>query len=163
MATGGDERRKCLDFALRLLARRAHSRFQLLQKLRRHRFAAEVIEEVLADLTRRGYVNDVQFAQGKAEYDLNSGKKGKQRVMIDLVRAGVSGTVAEEAVKRVFEGTDQGAVALELAMKHKGRLSKLEPQAARRRLFGLLQRRGFEMDVIRGVVERTLGGDFDEG
>jgi len=162
MATGGDQRQKCFDFAARLLARRAHSRFQLSQKLRRHRFDNQTIEGVLADLERMGYVNDLQFAQSKAESDLNRRKQGKQRTMLDLVRAGVSGAVAEQAVGQVYQGTDQRAVAVDLAMKHKARLIKLEPQVARRRLMGLLHRRGFDSDAIRHAIEQVLGGTKDE-
>lgn len=38
-----------------------------------------------------------------------------------------------------------------------GRLAKLDPAVARRRLVGMLQRRGFDYDAIKPVVDEVLG------
>jgi SOS response regulatory protein OraA/RecX len=48
-------------------------------------------------------------------------------------------------------------IARALAMKQATRLRKLDPQVARRRLVGMLQRRGFDYDSIRPVVDEILG------
>jgi SOS response regulatory protein OraA/RecX len=37
-------------------------------------------------------------------------------------------------------------------------LRKLDPVTAKRRLIGMLQRRGFDYDTIRPIVEEVLGG-----
>ena len=37
------------------------------------------------------------------------------------------------------------------------RLKKLDPLVARRRLVGMLQRRGFEYEAIKPVVDEVLG------
>ena len=46
-------------------------------------------------------------------------------------------------------------------MKQAARLKKLDPAVARRRLIGMLQRRGFDYDDIKPVVDRVLGGHDD--
>jgi hypothetical protein len=38
-------------------------------------------------------------------------------------------------------------------------LKKLDPQVARRRLVGMLQRRGFDYDSIKPVIEEVIGRD----
>jgi regulatory protein len=69
----------------------------------------------------------------------------------------VSGEVADKALGDVYEAHDTLAVARELAKKQAPRLKKLEPQVARRRLVGMLQRRGFDYDDIKPVVDEVLG------
>jgi hypothetical protein len=41
-------------------------------------------------------------------------------------------------------------------MKQLARLQKLEPQVARRRLVGMLQRRGFDYGDVSAVVDETM-------
>jgi regulatory protein len=77
--------------------------------------------------------------------------------MAELRKAGVSGEVAARALDRVYDAADSVAVARELAMKQAGRLRKLDPVVARRRLVGMLQRRGFEYEAIKPVIEAVLG------
>jgi regulatory protein len=61
----------------------------------------------------------------------------------------------------VYETTDTMAVARELARKQAPRLKRLDPQVARRRLVGMLQRRGFDYDDIKPVVDEVLGDRGD--
>jgi SOS response regulatory protein OraA/RecX len=48
-----------------------------------------------------------------------------------------------------------------LARKQAPRLRKLDPIVARRRLTGMLQRRGFDYDDIRPVLDEVLRGELD--
>jgi SOS response regulatory protein OraA/RecX len=51
------------------------------------------------------------------------------------------------------------AVARELARKKAPSLKRLDSHTARRRLYGLLLRRGFNYEEIRPVVEEVLGAE----
>jgi regulatory protein len=77
--------------------------------------------------------------------------------MVELFKAGVTGETARRAVEDVYEITDSTGIARALAMKQAPRLRKLDPIVARRRLVGMLQRRGFDYDSIRPVVDEVLG------
>ena len=57
----------------------------------------------------------------------------------------------------MYENSDSLAVAKELAMKQAARLRKLDPLVAKRRLVGMLMRRGFDYETIKPVVEEVLG------
>jgi len=63
------------------------------------------------------------------------------------------------AVGAVNESNDNVAEARKLAMKQAARLQKLDPQVARRRLAGMLARRGFDYDAIKPVIEEVIGRD----
>jgi hypothetical protein len=41
-------------------------------------------------------------------------------------------------------------------------LKKLEPGVARRRLAGMLQRRGFDYDDVKSVINEAIGRSTDE-
>ena len=82
---------------------------------------------------------------------------------MELIKSGVKGDVADKALTDVYAEHDSTAVARSLAEKQAARLKKLDPVVARRRLVGMLQRRGFDYDAIKPVVDEVLGrGDAGE-
>src|SRR5688500_15682683 len=142
----GEVRQDCFDTAMDYLSRRLHSRKELRTKLARKEFGEAVVDSVLADLERLGYLNDEQFAKTKALSAAQHRHHGKRRAMVELLKTGISGDVARKALDDVYDKTDSLATARELAQKQAARLSRLDPMTARRRLVGMLQRRGFEYD-----------------
>ena len=108
---------------------------------------------------RLGYVNDEQFARTKALSAAQYKHHGRRRAFMELRKAGVTGDVADRALDDVYEQHDSTGVARELARKQLPRLKKLDPQVARRRLVGMLQRRGFDYEDIRPVIDEVLGRD----
>ena len=62
-----------------------------------------------------------------------------------------------KALADVYDDRDTLSVARRLAEKQAPRLRKLDPQVARRRLVGMLQRRGFDYEDIQPVIEHVLG------
>jgi regulatory protein len=74
----------------------------------------------------------------------------------------VSMESARGAVQQVYSRADTADLARKLAMKQVGRLKKLEPAVARRRLIGTLQRRGFDYEVIKSAVAEALGQANDD-
>jgi regulatory protein len=159
----GEIRQECLDKALKYLGGRLHSQQELKRKLSRQEYSPALIDEVLADLSRLGYVDDQRFAKTKAMASAKHKHHGPRRAMVELMKAGVKREVAQGAVGDVYEGNDNTAVARELAMKQAARLRKLDPEVARRRLVGMLSRRGFDYDSIRPVVDEVLGRGNDNG
>lgn len=154
----GEVRQECFDTAMDYLSRRLHSLKELRTKLARKEFGDAVMEGVLDDLQRLGYLDDARFARTKAMSAAEHKHHGKRRAMMELMKSGVSGEVARKALDDVYDQTDSLATARQLAQKQAARLKKLDPLTARRRLVGMLQRRGFEYDVVKPVVDEVLGG-----
>jgi regulatory protein len=155
----GEVRQECMDKGLSYLASRLHSRSELKTKLMRREFGASVVEAVLDELQRLGYVDDARFAANKAGILSARKHHGRRRALVELRKAGVSGEVASKALDEVYESTDPTSVARELALKQAPRLRKLDPAVAKRRLIGMLQRRGFDYEDIKPVVEEVLSRD----
>lgn len=149
-------RQECFDAAIRALQRRLHSAAELSRKLAGKGWTKTVVSEVLSDLARLGYLDDRRFATVKAQASATHKHQGKRRARIELMRAGVASTVADAALDDVYESTDTLAVARQLVEKQLPRLRRLEPPVARRRLAGMLLRRGFDYDEIRSVIDGAL-------
>lgn len=153
----GEVRQECFDHAMRLLQQRLHSRSELARKLTRREYGPGVIDDVLADLARLGYVDDARFAKTKALSAAQNKHHGRRRAFIELMKSGVTDTTARLATQDVYESHDSMAAARELAMKKAPSLRRLDPVTARRRLVGMLQRRGYTYDEIRPVIDEVLG------
>ena len=153
----GEVRQECFDRAVKYLEQRLHSRAELRRKVGRRDYPAEVVEQVLNDLERLGYVDDAKFAAAKATDAAGFKKHGPRRAALELRKAGVDQATVERAVDAVYEDADSLSVARELAEKKAPALRKLDPAVARRRLYGMLLRRGFEYETVKPVVEAVLG------
>ena len=149
---------ECFDKATDYLSRRMHSRLELRRKLLRAQFTAEVIEAVLSRLQDLGYVNDEEFARQKLAQSQHK-LIGERRAMQDLMKAGLKGDVARAAVGEHFNTEEARNNAEKLIEKKLPSLRRLDPITAKRRLIGLLQRRGFDYDTIKPLVDKALGHD----
>src|SRR5918998_1871147 len=124
----GEVKQECFDRAMAALGSRLHSRAELHRKLMRREYGDTVVNAVLDDLARLGYVNDDQFARTKALSAAEYKHHGRRRAFVELRRAGVTGEVAERALDDVYAGRDNTAEARELARKQLPRLKRLDAQ-----------------------------------
>lgn len=152
----GEVRQECFDKAMEYLGRRLHSRSELERKLSRREYGAAIVASVLDELSRLGYVDDERFARTRALSAAEHKKHGRRRAMVELLKSGVKGDVARRALDHVYESQDTAGIARALAQKQAARLRKLDPLVARRRLTGMLQRRGFDFEDIRPVLDEVL-------
>ncbi len=158
----GEVRQDCFDTAIRSIQTRLHGRAELKRKLMLKEFGEPIVDAVLDDLQRMDYIDDARFAKARAESAAKVKHHGRRRAMMELSRRGIPRDVADAALAAVYTKDSSLAVATELAEKQAARLRRLDPAVARRRLVGMLQRRGFEYDAIKPVVDRVLGSPSDE-
>jgi regulatory protein len=154
--------RTCLDAALKILKGRLHSAAELRRKLSVRKWDKQIIDATIDQLIALGYLNDQRFAMVKTSSAAKRRQHGPKRAMAELLKSGVQRDVAERAVEDVYAGADNLSVARDLARKHADRLKKLDPLTARRRLAGMLQRRGFDYDTIKPVIDEILRGSGPE-
>ena len=153
----GGVKQECFDAAMRFLQSRLHSTAEMRRKLMRKQWAEELVDTVLEELARLGYLNDANFAKAKALSCAQHKQHGRRRAMQELMLAGVTRGVADRALGEVYaDKADSAAVARKLAIKQSARLQKLDPTVARRRLAGMLQRRGFDYDSVKPVIDEVL-------
>ena len=136
--------------ALRLLARREHSRGELRRKLR-GKFGGEVageIEEVLGDLEGRGLLSDLRFARAYAREV--AGRFAAGRVRAELRRREVGEEEIEAALGELGE-EDELSRARGMVERRRGGSEGGERE--RVRLIRWLAGRGFSFETARRAVE----------
>jgi regulatory protein len=143
------------DAAYRHLSYRSRSRSEVAQKLKEKGFSATVIESVMENLERLGYVNDREFALEWSRSRVRLRGFGKRRIEQELRDRGVSRDLIHEALSEVFDDSSEFELALAEAEKKMRTLSRFEPDVQRRRLAGLLERKGFPAGIIRTVVNKV--------
>jgi regulatory protein len=129
--------------ALRLLARREHSRDELARKLSPHAESPVALETLLDFLVTKKFLSNERFAEVRAHWLAR--KYGAVKIRQDLKAKGVE----NELVERISaEGELERAQAI-LARKYRVPAATREERARRARF---LQGRGFSGDVIRRLV-----------
>ena len=146
---------KARNTAYRLLTYRARSRKELEEKLKDREFGNAIIEAVVADLTRLGYVNDREFARQWAAGRIRLRGFGGRRIEQELRNKGISRDVIRETLTEVFEDAPEADIAQQEAEKKLRSLSRFAPEVRRRRLAGHLERRGFPSETIYDVLRRV--------
>jgi regulatory protein len=111
-----------------------------------------VAEAVVADLEARGYVDDRAFAVTWAEVRARERAVGRERLREELVVRGVARPLAETAIARAFEDTDELTRAQAAGARRMAALQHTPPAQAARRLHDYLRRRGYPGDVVRQVL-----------
>jgi regulatory protein len=142
------------DRAVNILAFRARSSNELARSLQRKGEEKPHIDWAIARLQEQGLLDDAAFARSFARAKVVGGKQSRRRVQLDLARKGVSRSMSDEAIETVFEeeAVDQRAIVEDAARKKLRSLAGLDPAVQRRRLYGFLARRGYELDDIRSVL-----------
>lgn len=136
--------------AMDLLARREHSRRELINKLKIRGFEGEEVEDYLDRLAERGLQSDLRFAQSYVRMRSGSGY-GQRRITQELTQKGI----AESTISQIYEEMelDWYQIALEIWQKkynqQPGSDLKLKAKQSR-----FLQYRGFDFDIINWVFSQ---------
>ncbi len=155
-----DERTRAKEAALRLLAVRARSEGELVDRLRRKGFTEELTAVVVSGLAEVGLVDDAAFARAWADEKMRLRPIGPRRLTSELL----SKRIRRELVALVVDETFREHSELELArraVEKKVRVSGGADAAKRRaRLHSFLLRRGFSYEVASTVL-KEIEGDSD--
>lgn len=152
MTDSGKRREPTLrERALKLLARREHSRKELARKLAAHAQDPDEIERTLDECETKGWLSEKRVVE-QLVHNRRS-RYGIRRIERDLAAKGVSGEAMDAALSRLKGGELEAARAV-WQRKFGGRLPRSPAERARQARF--LQGRGFELEVIFKVIQ---GGD----
>ena len=140
--------------AMRLLARREHSRAELRGKLVGRGFENDSVEELLQGLEDQDFLSDERFAMSLIVSRAETGY-GPKRIDLELRNRGVSEELAREVLAKAQ--VDWGRQVTDQAVRKFGSdPAQTFPEWARRARY--LERRGFGQDAIRlaiGNFERS--------
>ena len=147
--------------AYRLLGHRARSSEELRRRLLAKEHDEDAIDDALERLAADGFLDDAAFARSYVADKRRLEGWGVERIRRGLRELGVDATLIDDAL--AGEAADDG-VELDRALAVLRRRGAPEPplDAARRRAFQALQRRGFSSSVAYAAVRRWIDGESDD-
>jgi regulatory protein len=147
-----------LDAGLRLLARRAHTRVELLRKLARRGYDGAAIGTAMTRLEELGYLDDQSFARSFVRR--RGSVRGPRALSAELAARGVDRAQVDTAIAE-FGEAEQLAAATQIAE----RLYARKPSPGYREILDevgtKLVRRGFSVSVARAACHTLLSGHPD--
>ncbi len=143
--------------AYRLLTYRPRSRAEIIEKLLEKGFDSTVIEPVLEDLERYGYVNDRQFAEQWTAGRLRLRGFGRHRIERELRDKGIGRDIIAATLANVCNDEIEMRTARASAERKLKMLRSFDREIRRRRLAAFLERKGFSYDIIRTVLKDLDG------
>jgi regulatory protein len=137
-----------------MLARRELSEAQVRQRLGRREHDPDVIDEAIARLREERAIDDRRVAEAIARSETSLRKRGRLRVKRKIESAGISSSVAKQAMDETFAGLDADAL-LDAALARRLRHGKtIGDDREFNRLYRYLVGQGFESDKVLTVLRR---------
>ncbi|MDY6841784.1 MAG: regulatory protein RecX [Pseudomonadota bacterium] len=144
-----DQEYKARATALRLLARREHSRLELSLKLCQRKLSGDIINAVLDDYEKEGWLDDDRFADVYARQRMDLGY-GPLRILGELQQRGVHKT--PECVDEMTE-EDWCQRAIGIRDKRFGLTDLSEDWDEKLRQARFLNRRGYSASQVERALE----------
>ncbi len=143
---------EALHRAVRLLAVRARSRFEIEKRLTDACYLADTVEMVLAKLETEGLLDDRAFAEQWAR-DRAGRQIGRERILYELRQKGIDDALAQQALSGL-DPQRQDESAVKLAEKLMRRSRSLPAAEARRKTILAMRRRGYAYGDALKALEK---------
>ncbi|HEY7170036.1 MAG TPA: RecX family transcriptional regulator [Vicinamibacterales bacterium] len=146
-----------------MLARRELSEAQVRQRLARRAHAEADIESAVARLKEERAIDDARVAAAIARTQVSDKRRGRLRVTRQIQSAGITGSVAKQAVDGVFQSIDSAALLESaLAKRLRGRDRAVDDREFQR-LYRYLIAQGFEPDRVMAALEKRRPRSEESG
>jgi len=139
--------------AYRYLANRDRSACETADHLKKKGLKEAVVQETLCHLKEKKYLDDRRFAEHWARTRAENRQFGRFRLRQELLGKGVSKELIEETLDNLFESVQEIDLARAVVEKKLPSMQDLDADKRKRRLTGLLQRKGFSLDIVYKVLD----------
>ena len=138
---------KAYGLTLEYIVRRMRSEGELQDYFRRKKYESELAEQIIAKLTRGGYVDDAEFARRWVENRRLMKATSARRLQLELQQKKVSSDIIQTVLEE--DETDERQVLHELLAKKRKQARYQDNQ----KLIAYLARQGFNYDDIKSALE----------
>ena len=136
------------------------SRKELETALEKRHVEPDVAKSVLDRFEEIGMVDDAAYAELLIRSRCNTKRVSRSVLRQQLRQKGVNQEIIEEALL-VVSDADELRMATELVERKARAMSRLEPEVRKRRLFGLLARKGYNTSIALRVIQDLEASDFN--
>lgn len=144
-------------YALNYISYRMRSEKEVADYLRGKDFDAEISYAVIERFRELGYLDDTRYAESFVRDRLNLSKHGKSRIEFELKLKGIDPVVIQEALRG--NSSKEFRNAVQLIRKKAKDLSDFKE---RRRITGMLARKGYSFDLISRAIALAAAESDDE-
>lgn len=143
------------SYVLRLLKIRLRSEKEIRDKLKAKKYAAVVIEDLLAYFKGLGYINDFEFARAWVNSRL-SRPLGYKMIGAELKDKGIPEEIIDALIREKKSTVSESGIVRELAARRWNRLREAREPAdkIKPKLYAYLLRRGFSYEVVAEEVRK---------
>ena len=150
------ELKRAKSVALRYLAYRDRSEFEIRERLSQNELSGNIVQEVVDWLIEFGYLNDERFALDWSRSRVSAKKFGEYRLRRELSAKGLASETIERTLQVVYSESSEWELAQACAQKKLLHLSGVDPKSKSRRLAQFLQRKGFASDTVFKIVKELI-------
>jgi regulatory protein len=140
------------SYALKLLSYRSRSRKEIIDRLKRKDFPVAEIEKTIHFLEKAGFISDEALIKELFRYSVERKALGKKGVEAFLTKRGIDKELIHKELSGYTKDIEAESAA-RFAEKKLKSLNKYPKEIIRRRIWGMLQRRGFSAEVISKALE----------
>ena len=148
-----EEFKQARALAYRYLAHRDRSARETAEHLKKKGCDEILVQETLRYLTEAKYLDDHRFAEHWARTRAENKQFGTFRLRQELLGKGITESIIEQTLDTLFASIKEIDLARAVVEKKLPSMQDLDPEKRKRRLVGLLQRKGFSTDIIFKVIK----------
>lgn len=155
----GDPLGQARDYAFLLLKFRLRSEEELYQRLKKKKIDEATIRETLSFLKDKGFLDDNLFAQNWIESRLRR-SEGPRKIKEELKLKGIGQGIIAAQFGRLKADYSEEKIIGEILHTRLKKLKGITPQAAKRRLYEYLVRRGFSPELAVEAINKICRQTF---
>lgn len=152
------EEQECANnYGLRLLNFKMRTEQEVRRKMKEKEYTDEIIDTTIDYLYYLNYLDDEEYAQKFIKDKSNLKNMGSERIKRELYMKGIDKNIIDRELEEIVDKDDEYEKAKEIAIKKLETTYKNDDKNARyRKLGGLLQRKGYSMDIVMPILKELL-------
>lgn len=147
-----------VELGIRYIARRLRFESEVASHLRGKGVRGRELEETLARLRELGMLSDFETCRAWVRDRLTFSPRSRSALRAELRAKKAGEAAAEQALEELCPAGSEVETATRALQRSARRFRELPEPVARRRMWGLLGRRGFDPETTREAIARVLEG-----
>jgi regulatory protein len=145
-----DSRGNALKYAFRLLGYRDRSENEMYERLIRKGFSEKIALDIVDYMKEKGFIDDRRFAEILRKDAVDRRYLGKRGTRHYLINKGIADDIVDDVLGEDDDYLDAAKSFVEKKLRN---MKNIDEDALKRKLWGMLSRRGFSYDTIKKVLE----------
>ncbi|GER94371.1 regulatory protein RecX [hot springs metagenome] len=139
-----------IKYAFRLLGYRDRSEKEMYERLIQKGFSEKITLEAIDYLSDKGFIDDRRFAEVLRKDAVERKYFGRSGARNYLLNKGIAARIVEDILGDEGDYIDAAKRLVEKKIRN---MKNIDAETVRRRLWGMLARRGFSYDTINKVLK----------